>query len=353
MSGEHGQVSTRPVVDVHAIEEELAEVRWKLRPDGEMDEAAQHAAAEARANVLNLIVVVEDESGMEHVHRVLDGLSTHHPSRTLILLAQEERQAVKLEASVSAQTRTDSGHRVTTEQVLLHAHGQVAAHLASLVSPLLVPDLPVMLWWPGRPDFESQLFNELADLCDRLVVDTDDRGVEPGRDFPLLLNVARRRKARVAIGDFNWARLMPWRHLMAQFFDPPSVRSRLISAHGVTVWYGGEGSNAQALLLAGWVQSRLAAIGVPIPRELRYDPGLPYGVSRFMLYTGGEDGVSRFSIARAPGGRLTTQMRIGDQEQLGRTVAVAPRSADDLLAIELTIPGHDVLYEQALEAAVG
>src|SRR5437899_12760572 len=100
MSGEHGQVSTRPVVDVHAIEEELAEVRWKLRPDGEMDEAAQHAAAEPRPNVLNLIVVVEDESGMAHVHRVLDGLSTHHTSRTLIVLPQEARHAIKLDASL-------------------------------------------------------------------------------------------------------------------------------------------------------------------------------------------------------------------------------------------------------------
>src|SRR5438445_6751405 len=122
---------------------------------------------------------------MENVHRVLDGLSTHHPSRTLILLAQEERQAVKLEASVSAQTRTDSGHRVTTEQVLLHAHGQVAAHLASLVSPLLVPAVPVMLLWPAPPDFDSQLFNELADLCDRLVVDTDDRAWSRVGTFPL------------------------------------------------------------------------------------------------------------------------------------------------------------------------
>lgn len=353
MSGEHGQVGTRPVVDVHAVEEELAEVRWRLRPDGEMDEAAQHAAAEARASVLNLIVVVGDESELDHVRRVLDGLSTHHPSRTLILLAQEERQAVKLEASVSARTRTDSGHRVTTEQVLLHAHGQVAAHLASLVSPLLVPDLPVMLWWPGRPDFESRLFTELADLCDRLVIDSDDPGVEPARDFPLLLRVVSRPKAQVAVGDFNWARLMPWRHLMAQFFDPPAVRVRLLSAHGVTVWYGGDGSNAQALLLAGWIQSRLAAIGVAIPRELRHDPALPHGVARFMLYTGGDDGMARFSIARAPGGRLTTQMRIGDQEQPARTVAVVPRAADDLLAIELSAPGYDILFEKALEAAVG
>lgn len=353
MSGQHGPITAKPVVDVHAIEEELAELRWRQRPpDGEFSEAAEHAAAEARASVLNLIVVVSDESELRHIAEVLDGLSSSHPSRTLILLAQEERQAVKLEASVSTQTRADGGHRVTTERVLLHAHGRVAEHLASLVAPLLVPDLPTILWWPGRPEFESRLFSELADVCDRLVVDSDDAGFDPGRDFPLLLKVARRRKTRISVGDFNWARLMPWCHLMAQFFDPPAVRARLLQTHGVTVRYG-EGSDAQALLLAGWVQSRLRSREIEVPRELRQEPGMAKGVTRFMIYTGGEDGIARFSVARAPGGRLSVEYRIGNQEQVGRTVAVASRLAGELLAIELTLPGHDLLYEEALAAAVG
>ncbi|HYS01155.1 MAG TPA: hypothetical protein VET82_02255, partial [Candidatus Eisenbacteria bacterium] len=62
MSGEHGDVKTQPMVDIHAIEEELAQVRWKLKSDGEIGEAEMHAAAEARASVLNLITVVESES---------------------------------------------------------------------------------------------------------------------------------------------------------------------------------------------------------------------------------------------------------------------------------------------------
>lgn len=341
------EFSTTGVVDVHEIEEELARVRWKQRRVGEGD-AAEHAAAEARANVLNLIAVVESDGEVNAVSRVLDGLSVHHPSRTLLLLAQPDRSALKLEAQVSTQTRQDSGRTVTSERVFLHAHGHMARHLASLVTPLLIRDLPVMLWWPKRPHFGSELFRELADLCDRLVVDTED-GFED-RDLVHLLEVARRRRARCAIGDFSWARLMPWRHLAAQFFDVAANRERLAYAHGVSVTCG-EGRTIQARLLGGWVRSRLATVGLDVPYEVRQDDAMEPGVGRFMLYAGGPDGPARFTIVRLRGGRLATEVRLGAEEQAGRTVRIEARNAEDLLAIELMLPGHDVLYEEALAAA--
>ena len=61
MSGEHGELTTRTFVDVHAIQDELEQVRWGLHENGEFSEAAEHAAAEARASVLNLIAVVGSE----------------------------------------------------------------------------------------------------------------------------------------------------------------------------------------------------------------------------------------------------------------------------------------------------
>src|ERR1700716_961243 len=174
MSKDHTELSARTVVDVHAIQEELDQVRWGLHADGEVSEAAQHAAAEARASVLNLIAVVSNEPELADVSSVLDRLSVTNPSRTLILLAQHTREADKLEAQVSAQERTESGHRVSTERVILHAHGEPARHLASLAAPLLIPDLPVILWWPGRPDLDNPLFDDLCELADRLVVDTGE-----------------------------------------------------------------------------------------------------------------------------------------------------------------------------------
>src|SRR6202022_2691703 len=160
----------------------------------------------ARASVCNLITVVGNENERGAVTSVLDRLSITNPSRTLILLAQHTREADKLEAQVSAQERTETGHRVSTERVVLHAHGEPARHLASLAAPLLIPDLPVILWWPGRPEFDNPLFDDLCELADRLIVDTDE-GFDD-TDLTRLLGVARRKKARASIGDLNWARLI-------------------------------------------------------------------------------------------------------------------------------------------------
>jgi hypothetical protein len=98
----HKELSARTFVDVHAIQEELDQVRWGLTPDGGGSEAAQHAAAEARASVCNLIAVVGNEPELGAISSVLDRLSVTNPSRTLILLAQHTREADKLEAEVSA-----------------------------------------------------------------------------------------------------------------------------------------------------------------------------------------------------------------------------------------------------------
>ncbi len=350
MKTNHTELSARIFVDVHDIQEELDQVRWGLHTDGEESEAAQHAAAEARASVLNLVTVVSNEPQLGEVTSVLDRLSVTNPSRTLILLAQHTREADKLEAEVSAQERTESGHRVSTERVILHAHGEPARHLASLAAPLLIPDLPVILWWPGRPQFDSPLFNDLCELADRLVVDTDE-GFDDG-DLKRLLEVARREKARASIGDLNWARLMAWRHVAAQFFDMPNMLARLAHIRGVSIFHGSDGSTAQARLLGGWIRSRMATVGLEVPLEFRPDESLEHGVHRFLLYTGGDTGPARFSMSRLRGGRLSTQIRLGDQELAERTVRLESRAPEELLSIELTLPGHDVLFEQALAAAL-
>src|SRR6202165_6023808 len=350
MSNEHTELSTRTFVDVHAIQDELDQVRWGLHADGEWSEAAEHAAAEARASVCNLITVVGNEAELGAVSHVLDRLSVTNPSRTLVLLAQHTREADKLEAEVSAQERTESGHRVSTERVILHAHGEPARHLASLAAPLLIPDLPVILWWPGRPQFDNKLFDDLCELADRLIVDTDE-GFDDS-DLTRLLEVARRKKARASIGDLNWARLIAWRHVAAQFFDMPNMLARLAHIHGVSIFHGSDGSTSQARLLGGWMRSRMATVGIDVPLVFRAVDWVGQGVHRFLIYTGGDEGPARFSMSRLRGGRLSTQIRIGDQDLSERTVRLESRATEELLGIELTLPGHDVLFEQALAAAL-
>src|SRR5207244_11385939 len=130
--------------------------------------------------------------------------------------------------------RNESGPRVRTERVILHAHGEPARHLASLAAPLLIPDLPVILWWPGRPQFDNPLFDDLCELADRLVVDTDE-GFDDA-DLKRLLEVARRHKAQASIGDLNWARLIAWPHVAAQLLDVAGMLARLAHLPGLAIF---------------------------------------------------------------------------------------------------------------------
>ncbi|HEY9287098.1 MAG TPA: glucose-6-phosphate dehydrogenase assembly protein OpcA [Candidatus Dormibacteraeota bacterium] len=344
-------LTTSVTANVHQIQEELERVRWGLHDDdGQYSEAAEHAAAEARASVLNLITVVMDESQLASVKRVLEELSITNPSRTFLLLAQPHHGGEKLEAEVSAQTRTETGHRVTTEQVTLHAHGDVATHLASVVTPLLISELPVVIWWPGLPTFDSRLFDDLCEIADRLIVDTDE-GFER-EHLARLLEVARRAHAQAQIGDFNWARLVAWRHVTAQYFDMPGMLPRLAQIEGVRIAYGAERPVAAAWLLAGWLKSRLATAGISFPVEFLEDGAHDHRVARLDIYTRGTEGAARFTVRRIPGGRLCADLRVGDQDYASRTVAYTQRSPQDLLAFELTLPGHDLLFEEALAAAI-
>ncbi len=128
--------------------------------------------------------------------------------------------------------------------------------------------------------------------------------------------------------------------------------ARLAHIHGVSIFHGNDGSTAQARLLGGWMRSRMATVGIDVPLEFRLDESYEHGVCRFLIYTGGDEGPARFSLSRLRGNRLSSQIRLGDQDLADRTVRLESRAPEELLGIELTLPGHDVQFEQALAAAL-
>jgi glucose-6-phosphate dehydrogenase assembly protein OpcA len=132
----------------------------------------------------------------------------------------------------------------------------------------------------------------------------------------------------------------------------PGMLARLAQIQGVSIFHGSDGQTAQARLLGGWIRSRMKSVGIDVPLEFRPEESLDHGVHRFLMYTGGEDGPARFSMTRLRGGRLSTHIRLGQQDLVERTVRLESRATEELLGIELTLPGHDVLFEDALDAAL-
>ncbi|HEX8887824.1 MAG TPA: glucose-6-phosphate dehydrogenase assembly protein OpcA, partial [Pyrinomonadaceae bacterium] len=157
-------------IDVGKIEKELAAM-WKPA-DGSKEGSSESGVT--RACALNLLVyssVTDDRTEMEEV---LDAVCEQHPSRTLWLMADREAAEAKLDAYVSTRCRMLGGgqRQICGEQVTIEAAGGALETVGSAISPLLVPDVPVFLWWKDIPHYEDDLFNRMTAMSDRIVIDS-------------------------------------------------------------------------------------------------------------------------------------------------------------------------------------
>ena len=146
----------------------------------------------------------------------------------------------------------------------LTAGGEAGRHLAAIVTPLIIHDLPVTVWWPGEPPFASRAARDLLDdrrPAGRRRLDLERR--RPGaaaRD-----GRARRRPTRLAVSDFALVRQSRWREAIASIFDDPDFLPYLRSLRRIAVTYathdetGAPGSTnlVKPVYHVAWLASRL------------------------------------------------------------------------------------------------
>jgi glucose-6-phosphate dehydrogenase assembly protein OpcA len=193
-----------------------------------------------RTSVMTHIAWVPSE-WVEAAEDVLAGLAERHPSRTIVLVPDPDADDA-IEANVEADRFAIGERQIAVETIRLRLCGARAAVPASVVQPLLLPDLPVFLRWRGLPPFGDGPFEELLDVVDRLIVDSAEwPGLpEPYARFTEVFD-------RAAVSDIAWARTSRWRRQLASLWPGIADVKRI----KVT------GTQAQACLLAGWLRSRL------------------------------------------------------------------------------------------------
>ena len=182
------------------------------------------------------------EQWVEAAEDVLAGLAERHPSRTIVLVPEPDADD-GLEARVEVDCYPVGGDRkVSMETIRLKLCGNRVQAPASVVEPLLLPDLPVFLRWRGLPPFGERAFEQLIDTVDRLIVDsTEWPGLpEPYEQLAEIFD-------RVAVSDIAWARTSRWRPHLATLW-PGIGKVKRIKV---------KGTDGQANLLAGWLRSRL------------------------------------------------------------------------------------------------
>jgi glucose-6-phosphate dehydrogenase assembly protein OpcA len=267
---------------------------------------------------------------------------------------------------------------VCTEEILLRVGGELAQHLASTVAPLLIHDLPVVLWWPDDVPFDSPVLHELVVAAERLLVDS---GTFRGDGIERLLGMARCLRRGVVVHDIAWMRLSLWRELLAGLFDHPLLLPEVRSVTGVRIDLARPGSVThltRAALFAGWLAAMLDW-QVVTPMEAR-EGGTWRGVFRsgkrelpveFRPFSASVDGPVRGagSLVRVEleTGRPRSSMRVRVTRQADHLLAtadwngaqVARRAARletfeemPFLAEALDRSGHDRVFERALDRAV-
>src|ERR671914_3053803 len=337
------------------IERELA--RLRMNEDGTLG---------ARASVLNLVAVTNEETA-PGVTRVVSELSGRYPSRVVLIVSDPDEEEANLEVSLSSfcglRRGLPGGNQVCAEQIKIHVEGPPAGHLESLAGPLLIPDLPVFLWYPGEFSPRSQEFAAMADLADRIIVDSAAAG-----DSACLREIAGflEDPESPAIGDLQWVMLSPWRALVAELFNPPERAEELGKIRKVEVLHTPAGE-CRALLFVGWFASKLGwrtedVSRVEEGREVRFagpsgeivvelSPNSPDArFRRVRLYS--DEHSFQVSRHRNLSDARTTIMR-GD-ELLGElTVRLGGFDLGVILGEELQYRGRDEVYEAALRTAVG
>jgi hypothetical protein len=205
-----------------------------------------------RTTVLTHIAWVPAE-WQEAATQTLAGMAEGHPSRTILLIPEPDaRDGIAARALLECYEVPFSDRHLCNEVVELRLRGNRAQAPASVVLPLLLPDLPVFLRWRGRPPFATDQFRQLVDLVDRLIVDSAEWPDVPGA-YEELDDVF----VKAAISDIAWRRTLPWREALARAW--PDLPDRVA------------GPPAEASLVAGWLRSRAGIeVSVEPADELPY-----------------------------------------------------------------------------------
>ncbi|MFG2075020.1 glucose-6-phosphate dehydrogenase assembly protein OpcA [Nonomuraea maritima] len=270
--------------------------------------------APAVGMVLTLVVMCEERHQYDALRAATEA-AREHPSRIIVVINREVEEPIRLDAELRI------GESTPGEVVVLRLYGELTRHADSVVSPLLLPDTPVVAWWPGKaPEAPSK--DPVGALAQRRI--TDARGFD---NVGIQSLVTRAKGYARGDTDLAWARLTPWRSLLAAAFDQPVGKVH----EGVVEAVAG---NPSAPLLAAWLSERLGA-----PVRVSDSPGPGLTAVRLKL----EDG--ELSVSREDA-RLATLSRPGQPD---RNVALARRHTSELLAEELRRLDPDEIYESAVK----
>lgn len=271
---------------------------------------ARRRAGSPAMGMIMTLVIVADEKDSEKAMTVARSASREHPARILGVVFGDKRGAARVDAQVGI------GSGLSGERAQIRLSGEVTKHPASVVLPLLLPDSPVVVWWPGSAPADPAT-DPLGQLGTRRI--TDAASVPTSKAKAMLQQCHSYAPGNT---DLAWTRITGWRALLAASLDqhPGQVLAASVTAERIS---------PSADLLGAWLGDRLKC---DVTRKNSKGPG----ITGVVLNTKQGD----VTISRTDG-RLAT---LSSPNQPDRPVALKRRDLDELLSEELRRLDPDDVY---------
>ena len=341
--------------------------------DGLWSDLAERSEGDERALMracsLTLVVLADAGENAAGVSETLAGLMQTHPCRAIVVRVSAG-DSDRLEADVRAHCWTPMGGRqqICSEQIEIEASEASLTELPSVLLPLIVPDLPAILWCRSERAFSSPVFRELRELAPRVIMDIE----KFRRPDQALTRLAQHISGDVTT-DLSWTRLTRWREMVAQAFENPACRCRVAEFRDIVVSYranADEGIPASVFLMAGWLVNslgwkwtgasmpagedpvlRLSHAGTEARVTFRRagDGGVGSRLARLEMGSEGEEPV-RVTLEREAD-HLEIRVEAVNSKPVGMRVWFPPSQDGSLLGEELRVLEKDPIFESSLSTA--
>jgi glucose-6-phosphate dehydrogenase assembly protein OpcA len=280
----------------------------------------------ALGRVLTLVIATPLGDEEEAIEAANDA-SREHPMRVIVLSKHpdgRQREAARLDAEIRV-----GGDAGASEVIVLRAYGDTASDEEGLVTSLLLPDAPVVVWWPRNPP-ESPKNSPLGKIATRRITDA------AATDNPLQALESLGRNYSPGDTDFAWTRLTLWRAQLAAVLDQPPYES----VTGIRV--SGSSDSPSTELLAAWLQQQLE---VAVELDVT-DP------------VDGISGIHGVRLERASGSIVLERLvpnvaTLTQPEQPDHDISLPRRSLRDCLAEELRRLDPDDLFGEVVQNGLG
>jgi glucose-6-phosphate dehydrogenase assembly protein OpcA len=271
----------------------------------------------ALGRVLTLVIATSHGLDEDAIDAANDA-SREHPMRIIVLISHREG-----DARLDAQIRV-GGDAGASEVIVLRAYGDATSNPDSLITGLLLPDAPVVAWWPDHPP-AVPAESGIGRIAQRRITDASTKPFTPDRLSTL--------GSTYAPGDTDlaWTRLTHWREQLAAVLDQPPYEP--VTAVEVL----GAGSSPSTALLAAWLRLKRE-----VPVTWRYTSPDEW-----------DHGIRSVRLTRASGDILLERKNdidahLAQPQQPGHEIVLPRRTLRECLAEELRRLDPDVLYGRVI-----